>query len=69
MSYIGNTLPANFQSLPAVQQFNGDGSDTTFTLAAQIANDQSLWMSVDGVTHDSKAYSVCGTTLPFTASP
>ncbi len=69
MSYIGNTLPANFQSLPAVQRFNGDGSDTTFTLAAQIANDQSILVSVDGVTQDSNAYSVSGTTLTFTAAP
>jgi len=69
MSYIGNTLPANFQSLPAVQRFNGDGSDTTFTLAAQIANDQSILVSVDGVTQDSNAYAVSGTTLTFTAAP
>jgi len=69
MSYIGNSLPANFQSLPAVQRFNGDGSDTTFTLAAQIANDQSILVSVDGVTQDSNAYAVDGTTLTFTAAP
>ena len=69
MSYIGNSLPANFQSLPAVQRFNGDGSDTTFTLAAQIANDQSILVSVDGVTQDSNAYSVSGTTLTFTSAP
>ena len=69
MSYIGNSLPANFQSLPAVQRFNGDGSDTTFTLAAQIANDQSILVSVDGVTQDSNAYAVSGTTLTFTAAP
>jgi hypothetical protein len=52
-----------------VQRFNGDGSDTTFTLAAQIANDQSILVSVDGVTQDSNAYSVSGTTLTFTAAP
>ena len=69
MSYIGNSLPANFQSLPAVQRFNGTGSATAFTLAAQIANDQSILVSVDGVTQDSNAYSVSGTTLTFTAAP
>ena len=69
MSYIGNSLPANFQSLPAVQRFNGDGSDTTFTLAAQIANDQSILVSVDGVTQDDNAFAVNGTTLTFTAAP
>ena len=69
MSYIGNSLPANFQSLPAVQRFNGTGSATEFTLAAQIANDQSILVSVDGVTQDSNAYAVSGTTLTFTAAP
>jgi hypothetical protein len=69
MAYIGNKIPANFQSLPAVQRFNGDGSDTTFTLSAQIANDQSILVSVDGVTQDSNAYAVSGTTLTFTAAP
>jgi len=69
MSYIGNTLPANFQSLPAVQRFNGTGSATAFTLSSAVANDQSILVSVDGVTQDSNAYSVSGTTLTFTAAP
>jgi len=69
MAYQGNSPAANFQSLPAVQRFNGDGSDTTFTLASVIANDQSILVSVDGVTQDSNAYSVSGTTLTFTAAP
>lgn len=69
MSYIGNPLPASFQSLPAVQRFNGNASTTAFTLAAAIANDQSILVSVDGVVQDSNAYSVSGTTLTFTAAP
>jgi|VirMetMinimDraft_7_1064189.scaffolds.fasta_scaffold21596_3 hypothetical protein len=69
MAYIGNSLPANFQSLPAVQRFNGNASTTAFTLAAAIANDQSILVSVDGVVQDSNAYSVSGTTLTFTAAP
>ena len=27
MAYIGNQLPANFQTPPAVVRFSGDGSD------------------------------------------
>ena len=69
MAYIGNSLPANFQSLPAVQRFNGNASTTAFTLASAIANDQSILVSVDGVVQDSNAYSVSGTTLTFTAAP
>lgn len=69
MAYQGNSPAANFQSLPAVQRFNGTGSATAFTLASVIANDQSILVSVDGVTQDSNAYSVSGTTLTFTAAP
>ena len=69
MAYQGNSPAANFQSLPAVQRFNGTGSATAFTLASVIPNDQSILVSVDGVTQDSNAYSVSGTTLTFTAAP
>lgn len=69
MAYQGNSPAANFQSLPAVQRFNGTGSATEFTLASVVANDQSILVSVDGVTQDSNAYSVSGTTLTFTAAP
>ena len=69
MAYQGNSPAANFQSLPAVQRFNGTGSATAFTLASVVANDQSILVSVDGVTQDSNAYAVNGTTLTFTAAP
>ena len=69
MAYQGNSPAANFQSLPAVQRFNGTGSATAFTLASVIPNDQSILVSVDGVTQDSNAYAVSGTTLTFTAAP
>jgi hypothetical protein len=32
MPYYGNNPATNFESTPVVQRFNGDGSDTTFTL-------------------------------------
>jgi hypothetical protein len=32
MAYQGNIPAASYFSTPAVQQFNGDGSTTTFTL-------------------------------------
>ena len=69
MAYQGNSPAANFQSLPAVQRFNGTGSATAFTLSSAVANDQSLLISVDGVVQDSNAYAVSGTTLTFTAAP
>ena len=66
MAYIGNDVPANFQSLPAVVRFNGDGSTLTFALGRTISNVQSIIVSVDGVVQDSSSYTVPdGSTLTF----
>ena len=66
MAYIGNDVPANFQSLPAVVRFNGDGSTLTFALGRTISNVQSIVVSVDGVVQDSSNYTVPdGSTLTF----
>ena len=70
MAYIGNDVPANFQSLPAVVRFNGDGSTLTFALGRTISNVQSIVVSVDGVVQDSSKYTVPdGSTLTFSAAP
>ena len=58
MSYIGNAVPAIFQSRPSVVRFNGDGSDTTFALGRVISTVQDILVSVDGVVQDSSAYTV-----------
>ena len=59
MPYIGNEVPAHFQSSPAVVRFNGDGSDTTFALGRTV-----------GSVQDSAAYTIPdGSTLTFTAAP
>jgi len=66
MAYLGNVVPANFQSLPSVVRFNGTGSANTFALGRTIANVQSIIVSVDGVVQDSSKYTVPdGTTLTF----
>ena len=70
MPYIGGVPAVNFQSTPSVQRFNGDGSDTTFTLNTTVNSVQDILVSVDGVVQDSNAYTVPdGTTLTFTAAP
>ena len=70
MAYIGNQVQSGFHAIPSVQRFNGDGSDTTFTLSQTISNVQDVLVSVDGVVQDSAAYSIPdGTTLTFTAAP
>ena len=53
MAYIGNDVPANFQSLPAVVRFDGTGSQNQFSLGRTISNVQSIIVSVDGVVQDS----------------
>ena len=70
MPYIGNPPSTSFQARPATQEFNGDGSTTTFTLN-QTVTQEDIVVSVDGVVQESvDAYTVPnGTTLTFTAAP
>ena len=70
MPYIGQDVPTAYQSTTAVQRFNGDGSDTTFTLTTDVSSVQEVRVSVDGVVQDTSAYTIPdGTTLTFTAAP
>ena len=70
MAYIGNQVQSGFHAIPSVQRFNGDGSDTTFTLSQTVSNVQDVLVSVDGVVQDSSAYTIPdGTTLTFSAAP
>ena len=68
MPYVGNATATTFSTIPSVQRFNGDGSDTTFTLSQTVSSVQDILVSVDGVVQDSNAYTVPdGTTLTFSA--
>ena len=70
MPYIGQKVPGSYQATKAVQRFNGDGSDTTFTLTTTVSSVQDVLVSVDGVVQDTAAYTIPdGTTLTFTAAP
>ena len=72
MAYIGNnTVPANFQTIPSVQRFNGNGSTTAFTLTNKVGLVQDIMVSVDGVIQDTSAYTIAsnGTTLTFSEAP
>ena len=70
MAIIGNPIPANFQTPPAVVRFNGNGSTTTFALGRTVGSVQEILVSVDGVVQDSSAYTVPdGSTLTFSAAP
>ena len=70
MPYIGQDVPTAYQRTTAVQRFNGDVSDTTFTLTTAVNSVQDVLVSVDGVVQDTSAYTIPdGTTLTFTAAP
>ena len=70
MGYIGNRHVANFQAIPDVQRFDGNGSTTVFTLNRNISNVQDILVSVDGVIQDTTSYTLPnGTSLTFDSAP
>jgi len=70
MPYLGQDVLERFVTTPAVERFNGDGSDTTFTLSVPVSSVQDILVSVDGVVQDTAGYSIPdGTTLTFSAAP
>ena len=70
MPFIGKAPVTTFEATTAVQRFNGDGSDTTFTLSRTVSSVQDVLVSVDGVVQDTSAYTIPdGTTLTFTTAP
>ena len=70
MAYQGAAPVPAFQSRPSKQEFNGDGSTTTFTLNRTVRAEDII-VSVDGVVQESTdSYTVPdGTTLTFSAAP
>jgi hypothetical protein len=58
MPFIGVSPVTNFETTTAVQRFNGDGSDTTFTLTTAVSSVQDVLVSVDGVVQDTAAYTI-----------
>ena len=70
MPFIGNPVVSQFQARTATQEFNGNGSTTTFTLN-QAVTQEDIIVSVDGVVQESvAAFTVPdGTTLTVPAAP
>ena len=52
-----------------VDEFTGDGSDTTFTLSVAPMNENNTFVYLDGVYQEKSVYSVSGTTLTFATAP
>ena len=68
MPYLGNTPASNFASVTK-DTFSGDGSTTAFTLS-KAATTNGVAVFVENVRQEpTRAYSVSGTTLTFTAAP
>ena len=52
-----------------VDNFSGDGSDTTFTLSINPSHENNTQVYIDGVYQFKNTYSVSGTTLTFSSAP
>ena len=52
-----------------VENENGNGSTTAFTLTSEPATKNNLQIYIDGVYQSKSNYSVSGTTLTFTTAP
>ena len=52
-----------------VDNFSGDGSDTTFTLSLNPVHENNTQVYIDGVYQFKNTYSVSGTTLTFSTAP
>ena len=69
MSYIGNTNTTQAFT-PAIDYFNGTGSQTVFTLSRPVASVAQIQVTVNNVEQNpSSAYTVNGNTLTFTGAP
>tara|TARA_Y100000361_G_scaffold65081_2_gene57108 strand:+ start:3496 stop:4827 length:1332 start_codon:yes stop_codon:yes gene_type:complete len=53
----------------AVDNFTGDGSDTTFTMGAAPETENNTQVYIDGVYQQKNTYSISGTTLTFSEAP
>ena len=70
MAYLGNAPKQNLNTMNS-QQFDGDNSETNFTLSQTVGNTNEIEVFVGNVRQDPhSAYTVSGgTTLSFTAAP
>ena len=71
MAYLGTPIDTTnqFQSLQG-KRFNGDGSETEFTLDVAPSSTLDIEVFVENVRQDpNSAYSLSGTTLTFAAAP
>jgi hypothetical protein len=69
MAYIGNNLTVQ-QYAPQVAYFNGNGSQTAFTLPVAVVSAAQIIVAIDNVIQNpSSAFTVSGSTITFTSAP
>ena len=71
MGYLGTPIDTNntFQSLQG-KRFNGDGSETEFTLDIAPSSVLDIEVFIENVRQDpNSAYTLSGTTMTFTSAP
>ena len=69
MAYLGNLEGTGFSKVDS-QRFNGNNSDTAFTLRHKVSQPEHIEVFVENVRQDPfTAYTVSGNTLTFTGTP
>ena len=69
MGYLGNLEGTGFSKVDS-QRFNGNNSDTAFTLRHKVSQPEHIEVFVENVRQDPfTAYTVSGNTLTFTGTP
>jgi len=69
MGYLGNIEGTGFSKVDS-QRFNGDNSNTSFTLRHAVSQPEHIEVFVENVRQDPfTAYTVSGNTLTFTGTP
>jgi hypothetical protein len=69
MAYIGNNLTVQ-QYAPQIAYFNGNGSQTAFTLPVPVVSAAQIIVAIENVIQNpSASFSVSGSTITFTSAP
>ena len=68
VTFSGAAASAGGSSI-IVNTYTGDGTTTAFTLSQAPANDQSLFVTINGIQQHIDAYSISGTGLTFSTAP
>ena len=69
MAYLGNSLTVQ-QYAPTITYFNGNGSQTVFTLPIAVVSAAQILVVVGNVPQNpATAFTVSGTTITFTSAP